>query len=74
MSQTLISNMAKRYPPDVYVRPSVNSFGILEFWRVREILEASEAGKDGFKRELSQRIEAFEARRRGGKMSDATTA
>ena len=35
MSQTMISNMAKRYPPDVYVRPAVNTFGFLEFWRVR---------------------------------------
>ena len=74
MSQTMISNMAKRYPPDVYVRPAVNTFGILEFWRVREILDASEADKDRFKRELTERIEAFEARRRGGKMLDATTS
>jgi len=74
MSQTMIANMVKRFPPDVYVRPAVNAFGILEFWRVREILESSEPDKDRFKRALGEQIEAFESRRRGGKMSDATTA
>lgn len=70
MSQTLIRNMVKRMPPDVYVQPSVNAFGILEFWRVKEILAAAEKDKDRFKRELSEKIEAFEVRRRGGSLTD----
>jgi len=74
MSQTLIRNMVKAHPPDVYVQPPVNAFGILEFWRVREILTAAEVGKDVFKRDLDARIAAFEAKRRGGQLSDATTS
>lgn len=71
MSQTLIRNMAKRFPPDVYVRPEVNDFGIMEFWRVKDILAAADAGKDQFKRDLEAAIESFEARRRGGRLTDA---
>lgn len=74
MSQTLIRNMAKRFPPDVYVRPEVNDFGIMEFWRVKEILAASDAGKDQFKRDLEAAIAAFEARRRAGRLTDAEPA
>ena len=47
------------YPPDVYVRPHLNSFGALEFWRVREIIAHVEKDKDNFKRALERRIEAF---------------
>lgn len=71
MSQTLIRNMAKRFPPDVYVRPEVNDFGIMEFWRVKEILAASDAGKDQFKRDLEAAIESFEAQRRAGTLTAA---
>lgn len=74
MSQTLIRNMAKRFPPDVYVRPEVNDFGIMEFWRVKEILAASDAGKDQFKRDVEAAIAAFEARRRAGRLTDAEPA
>ena len=74
MSQTLIRNMAKRFPPDVYVRPEVNDFGIMEFWRVKEILAASDAGKDQFKRDLEAAIAAFEARRRACRLTDAEPA
>ena len=74
MSQTMIRNMAKRFPPDVYVRPEVNDFGIMEFWRVKEILAASDAGKDQFKRDLEAAIAAFEARRRAGRLTDAEPA
>jgi NTE family protein len=68
ISQTLIRYMVRLHPPDVYVRPSVNEFGILEFWRVREILACVETDKDRFKRELTKAIEAFEQRRRGGRV------
>ena len=73
MSQTLIRNMLKRVPPDVYVQPAVNEFGIMEFWRVKEILAEADKDKDRFKRELTDRLEAFEARRRGGRLTDAKT-
>jgi len=68
MSQTLIRNMVKAHPPDVYVRPLVNGFGIMEFWRVREILAAAEIGKEQFKRDLDTCVEAFEAGRRAERL------
>lgn len=74
MSQTMIRSMVKHYPPDVYVQPQVNGFGILEFWRVREILAAAETDKDRFKRALEKAIKAFEAKRRGGRLTDATVS
>lgn len=72
MSQTMIRNMVKSHPPDVYVRPAVSAFGILEFWRVREILAAAEADKDNFKRLLTAQIDAFDKKRQGGRLSDAS--
>lgn len=68
MSQTLIRNMVKAHPPDLYVRPLVNGFGIMEFWRVREILAAAEIGKEQFKRDLDTCVEAFEAGRRAERL------
>ena len=59
MSQTLIRNMVAAHPPDIYVRPEVNPFGILEFWRVREIVDHVATGKDDFKRQLTTAIEAW---------------
>ncbi len=60
MTRTLIQNMVKRHPPDIYVEAPVGRIGVMEFWRVREIVAASEAGKDHFKRTLADRIEAFQ--------------
>lgn len=65
ISQTVIRDMLRRYPPDVYVQPMVNPFGILEFWRVREIIAHVEGDKDRFKQMLTDRLEAFETKRRG---------
>ena len=49
------------YPPDVYVRPHVASFGAMEFWRVKEILGEAEKEKDRFKRILDAKIESWMA-------------
>ncbi len=59
MMHSLTAHMMAAYPPDVYVRPHLSSFGALEFWRVREILAHVEKDKDNFKRALAGRIEAF---------------
>ena len=45
MMHSLTAHMMAAYPPDIYVRPHVSAFGTLEFWRVREILQHTEAGK-----------------------------
>jgi len=59
MMHSLTAHMMAAYPPDIYVRPHLNTFGALEFWRVREIIEHVEADKDSFKRQLARKIEAF---------------
>ncbi len=59
MMHVLIANTIAAYPPDVYVRTPVARFGAFEYWRIREILAASDADKDRFKRELTDKLEAF---------------
>ena len=59
MMHSLTAHMMAAYPPDVYVRPHLNGFGALEFWRVREIVAHVEKDKDNFKRALDRKIEAF---------------
>lgn len=59
MIQTIVKAQLEKYPPDIYVQPSVNPFGLMEFWRVRELIESAEADKDRFKRALDAKLEAF---------------
>jgi NTE family protein len=59
MMHSLIAHMMAAYPPDVYVRPHVDNFGTLEYWRVREIVAYADQDKDRFKRLLEHKIEAF---------------
>jgi NTE family protein len=59
MMHALIAHMMAAYPPDVYVRPHVDMFGTMEYWRVREIIDYAAKDKDNFKRQLSRKIDAF---------------
>jgi NTE family protein len=43
-------------PPDIYIRPDVDSFGSGEFFKPREIFEAAMASKDKLKRALELRL------------------
>jgi len=45
-------------PPDIYIRPEVESFGSREFFKPREIFEAATASKDKLKRALELRMNA----------------
>lgn len=65
MMHSLTAHMMSAYPPDIYVRPHLNSFGALEFWRVREIMDHVEKDKDNFKRQLARKIEAYMAQSAG---------
>lgn len=60
MMHSLTAHMMAAYPPDIYVRPHLSSFGALEFWRVREIIAHVEKDKDHFKRALEAKINAFQ--------------
>ena len=57
MMHSLTAHMMAAYPPDVYVRPHMNAFGAMEFWRVKEIIEHADKEKDNFKRHLSHKVE-----------------
>lgn len=59
MMHSLTAHMMAAYPPDIYIRPHVASFGALEFWRVREIVANAEPEKERFKRLLEDKIEAY---------------
>lgn len=59
MIDVIVRAQLQRHPPDIYVRPAVNPFGLMEFWRVRELLEACDPDKERFKRALDDKLEAF---------------
>lgn len=43
-------------PPDIYVRPAIDSFSGADFFRIREVLEQAQPAKDQLKRELEKRL------------------
>lgn len=45
-------------PPDIYVRPAIDSFSGGDFFRIREVLEQAQPAKDQLKRELEKRLSA----------------
>ncbi|NMA99395.1 MAG: patatin-like phospholipase family protein [Phyllobacteriaceae bacterium] len=59
MMHSLTAHMMAAYPPDIYIRPHVQNFGAMEFWRVREIIAHAESEKDRFKRILEHKIEDY---------------
>ncbi len=59
MLDTIINAQLEKYPPDIYVQASVNPFGLLEFWRVKELIEVAEADKDRFKRAIEEKLNQF---------------
>lgn len=59
MMHSLIAHSMAAYPPDIYIRPHVATFGAMEFWRVREMLTHVEEEKDRFKHMLTHKIEAY---------------
>lgn len=63
MMHTLANNSMAAYPPDVYIRPPVEQFGALEFWRVREIVDVAREETEMFKRQVAAAIETFSADR-----------
>ena len=54
--QASIALKLKLNPPHIFLRPSVNRFGVMDFYKARDILEASEGTRD----ELKRAIEALE--------------
>ncbi|MBU1174532.1 MAG: patatin-like phospholipase family protein [Alphaproteobacteria bacterium] len=64
MDHHLTAHMMAAYPPDVYVRPHLQTFSAHEFWRVRDILKAGDRVKLQFKRQVDAAVEDFIAGRK----------
>jgi NTE family protein len=60
MQGAITAGKVKLHPPDILLRPAVEPFGVLEFLRANQILEAAAASKDDLKRALSARMEALQ--------------
>jgi NTE family protein len=61
MMQSIISEKLVRHSPDIFLRPNVGAFKVLDFLRAAEVLDISAPVKDDFKRALEAQIE-FRAR------------
>ena len=44
--------------PDILVRPKVEHFALIDFFRASQILRAAEGGKEGLKLTLEERMKA----------------
>lgn len=54
----IVQRTIERHPPDLLIRPPVEAFGGLDFFRAAEIFAACDPMKDDIKRRLSVLIEA----------------
>jgi NTE family protein len=52
----LLQRMIERAPPDLLIRPPVDAFGGLEFFRAAEIMAAGDSIKDQVKRQVEERL------------------
>lgn len=59
MTESIVRSTLALYAPDIYVHAPVKGIRTLEFWRVRELLEQTDMGKDEFKRGVEARVNAF---------------
>jgi len=58
MQNAIVREKLKAHAPDIVLRPNVDGFRVLEFYRIREILRAAAPIKDELKRALDARINA----------------
>ncbi|MEL6817230.1 MAG: patatin-like phospholipase family protein [Pseudomonadota bacterium] len=57
MMQSMMQLKLAQSPPDVFVRPPVSSFRVMDFFKAKMILEATRSVKDDFKYKLEAAIE-----------------
>jgi NTE family protein len=57
MQATIVKAKVKAYPPDLLVRPGVEGFAVLDFFKTPQILDAAAPAKAKFKEELAARLE-----------------
>ncbi|MCB8836960.1 patatin-like phospholipase family protein [Aurantimonas sp. VKM B-3413] len=56
--QAIIESKLKMSPPDILLRPPVSPYGVLDFLRIREILEETASFKEEAKQAIGRMIEA----------------
>lgn len=56
MMQSIIGEKLVRHSPDIFLRPNVGKFKVLDFLRAAEVLDISAAVKDEFKQALEAQI------------------
>jgi NTE family protein len=59
MQGAITAQKIRRRPPDVLIRPKVEQFGLLDFFRAGQILRAAETTKDELKSALRTQLKAF---------------
>lgn len=60
MNQSMIQLKLMLSPPDVFVRPPVSRFRVLDFMKAQQILDATETVRDEFKRKMDAAFVAYE--------------
>jgi NTE family protein len=55
----LVARMVEARPPDILIRPAVDGFGGLDFFKAKDILAASEPAKEELKRKLELKLKAW---------------
>ena len=61
MMQAAIALKMKLHPPHIFLRPSINRFGVLDFLKAREILDEAEPIKDELKRSFDSVLKTMAA-------------
>ena len=57
MQQSLIAQMHKASPPDIYIKPELSDIRLLHFDRVDEILKQADAAADALREQLKKALE-----------------
>ena len=61
MQGAITAQKISRRPPDVLIRPGVEQFGVLDFFRAGQILRGAESAKDELKSALHAQMKTFRA-------------
>lgn len=58
MQRAIANRTIALKPPDILIRPQIEAFRVLDFFRAEQILAAGDSAKDALKRALAARLEA----------------
>lgn len=61
MQGAITAQKIKRRPPDILIRPQVEQFGLLDFFRAGQILRAAEGSKEELRAAIKSRLTAIQS-------------